>query len=100
MIVFLGGAPQGGFSCCFAAIHLLYVRENTFRSASVAMSAFGAIRDPIRAVAQPLWERNDPQRFPFPSDDGNGNRRRRSDVARGRVAFPSVKERIRRSLTG
>ena len=34
-IVFDRGAPQGGLSCPFGAIHLLYVGENTSQAASV-----------------------------------------------------------------
>ena len=34
-IVFDRGAPQGGLSCPFGAIHLLYVGENTTQAASV-----------------------------------------------------------------
>ena len=34
-IIFPGGAPQGGLSCPFGAIHLLYAGENPFQAASV-----------------------------------------------------------------
>ena len=34
-IIFCRGAPQGGFSCPFGAIHLLYLAENTSQAASV-----------------------------------------------------------------
>ena len=33
--VFCRGAPQGGLSCSFGAIHLLYLAENTSQVASV-----------------------------------------------------------------
>ena len=33
--VFCRGAPQGGLSCSFGAIHLLYLAENTSQTASV-----------------------------------------------------------------
>ena len=38
-IIFCGGAPQGGFSCPFGAIHLLYVTKNTSRAACVEVGA-------------------------------------------------------------
>ena len=34
-IIFCRGAPQGGFSCPFGAIHLLYLAENSSQAASV-----------------------------------------------------------------
>ena len=34
-IIFCRGAPQGGLSCPFGAIHLLYLTENTTQAASV-----------------------------------------------------------------
>ena len=34
-IIFRRGAPQGGFSCPFGAIHLLYLAKNTAQDASV-----------------------------------------------------------------
>ena len=34
-IIFCRGAPQGGLSCPFGAIHLLYLTENTYQAASV-----------------------------------------------------------------
>ena len=33
--VFCRGAPQGGLSCPYGAIHLLYLAENTSQAASV-----------------------------------------------------------------
>src|SRR5699024_8242382 len=33
--VFCRGAPQGGLSCRYGAIHLLYLAENTSQAASV-----------------------------------------------------------------
>ena len=35
LIIFCRGAPQGGLSCPFGAIHLLYLTENTTQAASV-----------------------------------------------------------------
>ena len=35
LIIFCRGAPQGGLSCPFGAIHLLYLTENTYQAASV-----------------------------------------------------------------
>ena len=35
-IIFCRGAPQGGLSCPFGAIHLLYLTENTTQAASLA----------------------------------------------------------------
>ena len=37
LIVFCRGAPQGGLSCPFGAIHLLYLTENTTQAASVRL---------------------------------------------------------------
>ena len=37
-IVFCRGAPQGGLSCSFGAIHLLYLAENTSQAPSVHFS--------------------------------------------------------------
>ena len=37
MIIFCRGAPQGGLSCPFGAIHLLYLTENTTQAASVRL---------------------------------------------------------------
>ena len=34
-IIFCRGAPQGGLSCPFGAIHLLYLTENTYQAVSV-----------------------------------------------------------------
>ena len=36
LIIFCRGAPQGGLSCPFGAIHLLYLTENTYQAASLA----------------------------------------------------------------
>ena len=36
LIIFCQGAPQGGLSCPFGAIHLLYLTENTTQAASLA----------------------------------------------------------------
>ena len=36
LIIFCRGAPQGGLSCPFGAIHLLYLTENTTQAASLA----------------------------------------------------------------
>ena len=35
-IIFCRGAPQGGLSCPFGAIHLLYLTENTTQAARLA----------------------------------------------------------------
>ena len=35
LIIFCRGTPQGGLSCPFGAIHLLYLTENTTQAASV-----------------------------------------------------------------
>ncbi len=37
LIIFCRGAPQGGLSCPFGAIHLLYLTENTTQAASVRL---------------------------------------------------------------
>ena len=36
LIISCRGAPQGGLSCPFGAIHLLYLTENTYQAASLA----------------------------------------------------------------
>ena len=41
-IVFCRGAPQGGLSCSFGAIHLLYLAENTSQAPSVRLLRPGA----------------------------------------------------------
>ena len=37
LIIFCRGAPQGGLSCPFGAIHLLYLTENTTQAESVRL---------------------------------------------------------------
>ena len=50
-IVFDRGAPQGGFSCPFGAIHLLYVGENTSQAASAVRRAANLMEQLPVAIA-------------------------------------------------
>ena len=49
--IFCRGAPQGGFSCPFGAIHLLYLEENTSQAASAVRRAANLIEQLPVAIA-------------------------------------------------
>ena len=51
-IIFRRGAPQGGLSCPFGAIHLLYVAKNSSHGATCGKGPAPVGPDPFRAKAE------------------------------------------------
>ena len=69
LIIFCRGAPQGGLSCPFGAIHLLYLTENTTQAASVRFvrqgrtnRARGRLQSFCQKRAKPFFDSLSPRR--------------------------------------
>ena len=56
LIIFCLGTPQGGFSCPFGAIHLLYLAENPSQTASVRVGRFSS--QGVRAAGCKNWRKS------------------------------------------